>query len=141
MQRRRGFYAALEAFPEASSIAIGAANGIDSEILAEVARRKSGESDWTGVFCANDMVAFRLMSALEAAGIDVPADVSVIGFDDLPYAALMHPRLTTMRVDCAEMARQAIVLVQRRLAEPDAVPLQVECGVSLEFGGTVAQFA
>jgi len=141
IQRRRGFYAALELYNDAISTAIGAANGMDSEILAEVERRKKGESDWTAVFCANDMVAFRLTNALEAAGISVPGEVSLIGFDDLPYAALMHPRLATMRVDCAEMARQAIALAQRRIAEPDATPLQVECGVSLQRGATIAQIA
>ena len=141
MQRKRGFYAALEVYPDAASTIISAANGNDSEILAEVERRKTGQSDWTAVFCANDMVAFRLMSAMEAVGVSVPTEASVIGFDDLPYAAMMHPRLTTMRVDCVEMARQAIVLVLRRLAEPTATPLQIECGVKLQIGQTVSQFA
>ena len=141
MQRRRGFYAALEAYPGASCTAISVAGGADGELLAEVERRARGKAAWTSVFCANDMGAFRLMNALEAAGINVPDQVSVIGFDDLPYAAMMHPRLTTMRVDCAEMARQAIALVQRRLAEPEATPLQIECGVQLQPGETIAQFA
>jgi len=140
-QRRRGFYSALEARPDAVCTAISVVGGTDAELLAEVEKRASGKADWTGVFCANDMGAFRLMNALEAAGIAVPEKVSVIGFDDLPYAALMHPRLTTMRVDCAEMARQAIGLVQRRLADPSATPLQIECGVSLQRGETVTQIA
>ncbi len=140
-QRRRGFYSALETCPDAVCTAISVAGGTDAELLAEVERRSRGQSGWTSVFCANDMGAFRLMNALEAAGIAVPERVSVIGFDDLPYAALMHPRLTTMRVDCAEMARQAIGLVQRRLADQGATPLQIECGVSLQRGETVTQIA
>jgi DNA-binding LacI/PurR family transcriptional regulator len=140
-QRRRGFYSALEACPDAVSTAISVAGGTDAELLAEVEKRARGEAGWTSVFCANDMGAFRLMNALGAAGIPVPEKISVIGFDDLPYAALMHPRLTTMRVDCAEMARQAIGLVQRRLADPSATPLQIECGVDLQRGETVAQIA
>lgn len=140
-QRRRGFYAALEDFPDASCTAIGVGGDADGVLLAEVERRARGEADWTSVFCANDMGAFRLMNALEAVGLSVPGEVSVIGFDDLPYAAMMHPRLTTMRVNCLEMAGQAIVLAQRRIAEPDATPMQVECAVSLEPGATVSQFA
>ena len=140
-QRRRGFYAALEDFPDASCTAIGVANGVDTALLAEVERRANGEADWTSVFCANDMGAFRLMNALEAAGLSVPGEVSVIGFDDLPYAAMMHPRLTTMRVNCLDMAHQAILLAQRRMAEPDAMPIQVECGVTLQPGATIAQIA
>ncbi|TXI06817.1 MAG: LacI family transcriptional regulator [Rhizobium sp.] len=140
-QRRRGFYAALEDYADASSLAIGVANGVDADLLAEVERRARGESEWTSVFCANDMAAFRLMNALEAAGLSVPGEVSVIGFDDLPYAAMMHPRLTTMRVNCFEMAHQAILLAQRRIAEPDAMPIQIECAVTLQPGATIAQIA
>ena len=140
-QRRRGFYAALEDYPDASAAAIGVANGVDTALLAEVERRAKGEADWTSVFCANDMAAFRLMNALEAAGLSVPGEISVIGFDDLPYAAMMHPRLTTMRVNCFEMAHQAILLAQRRISEPDAMPLQLECAVTLQSGATVAQIA
>jgi DNA-binding LacI/PurR family transcriptional regulator len=141
LQRKRGFYAALESYPDASSTAVAIANGAETELLAEVDRRARGQSAWTSVFCANDMAAFRLMNALETVGLKVPDQVSIIGFDDLPYAALMHPRLTTMQVDCTEMARQTIVLAVRRLAEPDATPLQVECGVRLQHGETIAQIA
>lgn len=141
IQRRRGFYAALEDFPDASCTAIGVANGADTALLAEVERRAKGEAGWTSVFCANDMGAFRLMNALEAVGLAVPGEISVVGFDDLPYAAMMHPRLTTMRVNCLEMAQQAILLAQRRIAEPDAMPIQLECAVKLQPGATVTQFA
>lgn len=140
-QRRRGFYAALEDFPDASCTAIGVANGVDAALLAEVERRTKDEVGWTGVFCANDMAAFRLMNALETAGLGVPGEISVIGFDDLPYAAMMHPRLTTMRVNCFEMAHQAILLAQRRSAEPGAMPVQLECAVTLQSGATTAQIA
>lgn len=140
-QRRRGFYAALEDFSGASCTSIGVANGADGDLLAEVERRAKGAADWTGVFCANDMAAFRLMNALEAVGLGVPGEISVIGFDDLPYAAMMHPRLTTMRVNCFEMAHQAILLAQRRIAEPNAMPLQLECAVTLQPGATIAQIA
>jgi len=140
-QRRRGFYAALEDFPGASLTAICVADSADGELLAEVERRAAGHSGWTGVFAANDMGAFRLITALDTAGLSVPGDISVIGFDDLPYAALMHPRLSTMRVDCSEMARQAITLAQRRIADPDAPPVQVECAVRRLAGGTIAQIA
>lgn len=141
IQRRRGFYAAVEDCPGASLIAIGVGRGGEGELAAAVERRATGRADWTGVFAANDMEAFRLMTALDAAGLSIPGDVSVIGFDDLPYAALMRPRLSTMRVDCAELARQAVALTQRRLADPDAPQMQVECAVRLEAGETIAQIA
>ena len=141
IQRRRGFYAAVDEFPEATLTSIGIASGTDRELIAEIERRVGGVSGWTGAFAANDMAAFRLVTALDAAGLSVPQDVSVVGFDDLPYAVHMHPRLSTMRVDCAEVALQAIALAQRRIACPDCPPAQIECAVTFEARGTVAQIA
>jgi LacI family repressor for deo operon, udp, cdd, tsx, nupC, and nupG len=93
--------------------------------------------DWTGVFCVNDASAIRVIGALEGAGFEVPADISVIGFDDLPYASMMQPPLTTMTVDNAMIGRQAVALLLRRLTEPSANATQIECGVRLGNGGTV----
>jgi LacI family transcriptional regulator len=49
------------------------------------------------VFCANDQIAFGALDALAVAGIECPRQVSIIGFDDLPAAALSKPSLTTVR--------------------------------------------
>jgi DNA-binding LacI/PurR family transcriptional regulator len=87
------------------------------------------------------MSAIRVVGALEQAGYLVPQDISVIGFDDLPYAAMMHPPLSTLHVDSAMIGRQSIALLLRRLAEPNSPAAQVECGVSPVTGGTVAQIA
>jgi DNA-binding LacI/PurR family transcriptional regulator len=69
----------------------------------------------------------------------VPGDISVVGFDDLAYAAMMNPPLSTMTVDCGMIGREAITLLLRRLAEPHAFALQVECAVRARAGATIAQ--
>lgn len=67
----------------------------------------------TAFFADNDMIALGAMKALQEMGYRVPEDVSVVGFDDLPFSAISSPALTTLRVPNKEMGRIAV----RRLAE------------------------
>lgn len=59
----------------------------------------------TAVFAACDESAIGFIKTVTAAGIDVPGDVSIIGFDGIPYAAYTHPTLTTMRQPQYELGR------------------------------------
>jgi LacI family transcriptional regulator len=61
----------------------------------------------TGVLAFNDLVAMGLISALTEAGIAVPGRVSVVGFDDIPFARYVTPPLTTAAVPVAELGEQA----------------------------------
>ncbi|HJX44041.1 MAG TPA: LacI family DNA-binding transcriptional regulator [Geodermatophilus sp.] len=72
----------------------------------------------TGVFVANDHMAVGLIRALAEAGIDVPGDVSVVGFDDIAEAGYLRPPLTTVRQDFAEVGRRCVDLLLRRIEEP-----------------------
>ena len=67
----------------------------------------------TAFFADNDMIALGAMKALTDFGIRIPEDVSVIGFDDLPFSAVSTPPLTTLRVPKQEMGRVAV----RRIVE------------------------
>ena len=60
------------------------------------------------VFAANDMMAIGCLYALGRGGVRTPADVAVVGFDDIPLARYVHPSLTTMRVDIAELGARAL---------------------------------
>ncbi|HLT67195.1 MAG TPA: LacI family DNA-binding transcriptional regulator [Microbacterium sp.] len=66
------------------------------------------DSGVTAVFCANDQMALGLIGGLHEAGIRVPGDISIVGFDDIPDAAYYWPQLTTVRQDFAELARRAV---------------------------------
>jgi DNA-binding LacI/PurR family transcriptional regulator len=85
------------------------------------ARIRAGE-DITAVFLANDQMALGLLAALHEEGLDIPADVSVVGFDDLPEAPYFTPPLTTVRQDFAELGRRGVQLVLARLAGEDLHP-------------------
>lgn len=71
------------------------------------------------VFAANDMMAIGCLAALEERGLQVPRDVAVAGFDDIPLAAFVRPKLTTMRVDIAELGRLALARLASSLADPE----------------------
>ncbi|GAB3119069.1 LacI family DNA-binding transcriptional regulator [Glaciibacter psychrotolerans] len=67
--------------------------------------------DFTAIFSSNDQMALGLMHAIHDAGLNIPGDVSVIGFDDIPEAAHFWPPLTTVRQDFAELGRRAIAIL------------------------------
>jgi DNA-binding LacI/PurR family transcriptional regulator len=73
----------------------------------ELGRRLLGAADLTAVFVANDAMALGLLRALHEAGREIPRDVSVVGFDDVPEAAYLTPPLTTVRQDFAEIGRRS----------------------------------
>ena len=82
------------------------------------------EAGVTAVFAANDQMALGLLTGLHEAGVSVPGDISVVGFDDIPDAAYYWPRLTTVRQDFEELARRAVEALIGRVdaAASAAVP-------------------
>jgi DNA-binding LacI/PurR family transcriptional regulator len=85
----------------------------------------------TAIFAANDQMALGLLRALHEAGLRVPEDVSVVGFDDVPESGYFTPPLTTVRQDFPELGRRSMALVLRVLdgeidaSEPLVEPLLV----------------
>ena len=73
--------------------------------------------DFTAVFCFNDIAAIGAMRALKESGLSVPADVSVVGFDDILSAAYSTPSLTTVRQPLMEMGRRGAQVLLERIAE------------------------
>jgi DNA-binding LacI/PurR family transcriptional regulator len=78
----------------------------------------------TAVFVANDQMALGLLRRLHEAGREVPRDLSVVGFDDIPEAAYFTPPLTTVRQDFAELGRRCLHVLLGRI-EGHAVPARV----------------
>lgn len=77
----------------------------------------------TAVVLANDIMALGFMRTLQASGVSIPKDVSVIGFDDIPTAGLYFPALTTVRQEMRTMGAEAChaimaVLDQRKVEQP-----------------------
>jgi LacI family transcriptional regulator len=78
------------------------------------------------VFAANDMMALGCLYAFTHAGVQVPAQIALAGFDDIPLARYVHPTLTTMRVDIAELGGRALLaLLDIVTANAPAQPAQM----------------
>jgi DNA-binding LacI/PurR family transcriptional regulator len=81
----------------------------------------------TAVFAANDLMALGLVRGLTERGLRVPADVSVVGFDDLEVTGFSLPPLTTVRQDFADLGRAAVrVLLARLAGHPPEGPTLIE---------------
>lgn len=73
----------------------------------------------TAIFCGNDVVAFGVIDAARSLEVDIPGDVSVLGFDDIPMASWEVFQLTTVRQPFPDMARAAARMLGERIEHPD----------------------
>jgi DNA-binding LacI/PurR family transcriptional regulator len=69
----------------------------------------------TVIFCGSDLIAMGAMLALEAEGIDVPRDISIVGIDDIPFASLTRPPLTTIGVPREKLGITAFQALEKML--------------------------
>ncbi|MGA7856296.1 MAG: LacI family DNA-binding transcriptional regulator [Terracidiphilus sp.] len=77
--------------------------------------------DFTAIFCFNDISAIGAIRALKDAGLSVPGDVSVVGFDDILSAAYYSPSLTTVRQPLTEMGKRGAQVLLDRIAHREKV--------------------
>jgi DNA-binding LacI/PurR family transcriptional regulator len=103
----------------------------DSAYAAVLRRVKDSNNkpDFTAIQCCNDASAFGAMTAVTEAGFRVPEEISIIGFDDIPMAAMTTPSLTTIRVPRREIGAAGLRRLLARMRTPDLI---VTC---TEFAG------
>ena len=71
------------------------------------------------VVADNDSVAIGAIKAIREAGYSIPEDISIVGFDDIPFSAVTMPALTTMRISRSQMGTLAVDLLRKRIKYPD----------------------
>ncbi|WP_370173184.1 LacI family DNA-binding transcriptional regulator [Sphingobium abikonense] len=117
--RARGYVRAMEAAGLKPVILPG--NFDEESGRRAVDRLQAEQIDVDAIFAANDMTAIGVMVALRDMGVDVPTQVAVAGFDNIPLARLVSPGLTTMAVDIADMGARGINRLVA-LIDGEAVP-------------------
>jgi LacI family transcriptional regulator len=97
----------------------------------------------TAVFAASDDIALGALNAIAEAGLSVPADIAVVGFDDAQVAQLVRPSLTTIRQDKGALGHAAgaalLAMIESETAEPPELVLPVELVVRESTGPHRAQ--
>ena len=97
-----------------------------------------GKEKPTCILCPDDYSCFGALWALRDAGIQVPGDISLIGFDGIRISQMVPPHLTTYRQNTAQIAEEAIQLLAEAIEEPDThIPRQITVQGELVEGDTV----
>lgn len=85
----------------------------------------------SALFADNDMIALGAIRALKANGYQVPGDISIIGFDDVPFCTVSDPPLTTMHVPTADIGAWTVRRLCYRMGHPDAPVMKMQFGAKL----------
>lgn len=110
----------------------------DAQIIMKRLLNK-GPLPYSAVFCSADSVALSVMQELRMRGIDVPHEVSLLGFNGLPLAEFSSPLLSTLIVDWEYLGHEAIRLLCTRSAQPERPAQQILTQVILKQAETVAE--
>lgn len=131
-ERLRGYRDALaEVLPDAEPVVLAGDFGEDSGRAAGQALLAMAERP-SAVFAASDMMAAGCLAALVEAGLELPRDIALAGFDDLPIARYLRPALTTVRVPIAELGALALEQLAAEVAAPQEAPGAVRRTVPTE---------
>ncbi|HOB16759.1 MAG TPA: substrate-binding domain-containing protein [Defluviitoga sp.] len=115
LERKRAFQDFAQKNKDFEVIFIPAAFDAQSGYTSIKQYLKKNGKDFTAVFFVNDWVALGGLKALKEAGYSCPDDVSVVGFDDSPFARYLHPSLTTICQPMYEMGLNAAKLMVEKL--------------------------
>ncbi len=124
-QRDKGYRAAMAQY--APKMPLNIVDGDFSEEAGYLAGRKllAQKPRPRAVFAANDMMAVGCLHAFEEAGVRVPDDIALAGFDDIPIARYIAPALSTVRVRIVDLGRSALERLASTLEKSDqAAPVQ-----------------
>ena len=92
--------------------------------------------DFTAVAAANDLLALGCYDVFAERRVRCPEEISVVGFNDMPFAARFHPPLTTIHIPHYEIGRAAAQLMLERLQDGDGAPREIRLEPNLVVRGS-----
>ncbi len=98
-----------------------------------------GHPSLTAIFAGNDMMAFGVLEELAARGLSCPRDVSVVGYNDMPFSSMVSPPLTTVSVDLADLGRRVAVQLLARIHDHGRPPQLTVVPVQLVVRASTAR--
>ena len=138
--RRRGYLDGLRAagLTEDPDLLVSCEAWTEDEGARALGRLLDAGIEVTGVVAGHDRVALGCYEALTARGLSCPGDVSVVGFNDMPFMDKMRPALTTVRIEHYEVGAEAARLLLDALREPGRPPRTVLLPPRLVVRGSTA---
>lgn len=125
-QREQGYRAAMAEYAPEVAVRVVAGDFTEEsgyragrELLSQADRPRA-------IFAANDMMAVGCLYALKEAGLEVPRDIALAGFDDIPIARYVTPPLTTVRVRIVDLGRSALERLAALLDASDQKPASAD---------------
>ena len=100
---------------------------------------ENDSKDLTAVVAGNDLLALGCYDALAEAGLSCPQDVSIVGFNDIPFLDKLKPPLTTIRIPHYELGKRAAALVLKRLRDPQLEAVTIQLDPQLIVRGSTAR--
>ncbi len=139
----RRYLGFLEAMRAAGLEALGEHVRFSTSFTEAEGARVSGEllggaDDITAIVAANDRLAIGCYDTLEASGLRCPDDVSVVGFNDMPFVDRLRPPLTSVRVPQREIGTEAANLLLQRLSDGSQTPREILLEPTLVVRGSTA---
>lgn len=109
-------------------------NGAYHDMLCHLEKRSSLP---TAFFADNDLMALGAMKAFQEKGYRIPEDISIIGFDDLPFSEISNPALTTLRVPNTEMGQLAVRRIVDIIKKKDRINAKIQVCTKFVIRDTV----
>jgi LacI family transcriptional regulator len=125
-QRDKGYRAAMARFAPGAALNIAAGDFSEESGYRAGQQLLAQKSRPDAVFAANDMMAVGCMLAFKEAGVDIPRDIALAGFDDILIARYVTPPLSTVRVRIADLGRIALESLAALLDSDSAAPPPVQ---------------
>lgn len=122
-----------------ANLAFTVENAFATELEKSVADAVVSRSA-TAVFCGSDLIAIGVLRIARAAGLTIPGDLSIVGFDDIPWAEYCTPTLTTIEMPVDEMAAEAVDALLRKIDGESDSNRRVVFNVNLVVRESTAQF-
>jgi LacI family transcriptional regulator len=122
--RAYGFRLALQEKEQVFDAALSA-DGDFTEASGYFAMQQLLPAHPDAVFAANDMMAAGALRAIREAGLKVPEDIALVGFDDIPMAAQLDPSLTTIRQPIKRLGRLAVETLIEAIHHPETLPRRI----------------
>lgn len=140
LARRQGYATALEEYglPYNPSIVVHDSKGFDegAAITAALLRQHTPP---TAIFTSSDVTALGALDAARQLGVSVPEQLSIVGFDDIPFASMSPPPLTTVHQPIREIGQAAVSMVMALAAGQPPPTRRIELATQLVVRGSTAR--